>query len=327
MIHLPSLLIPPELLRLIYIGTHIIAIMTISDTFTFMSDSVIQKINTGAYGIPHSGVGMEFAPLDASPVYPTLLLHEAGYLAANREWNFPGVLSPFWRIYHNLDKGHWIKLDGEMYRLDPDRILIIPDHQLFHCEGQHVKVRSLWLHFSTSQQVADEQKIPIILHVLPGEKLIINRLASELRKNVSQTIKNEIFHHSHALIHLLLARADINWKKPPPPALVKLQKYIETHLSEKLPNERLAKESNMSVETLGRLFKTHLNMPPARYVTQLRISKAGHMLEQTDMSIEVIAEITGFPNRAYFSRVFKQVTALSPAAFRARIQLHRSKIS
>lgn len=297
--------------------------MTISDTFTFMSYSVTEKKNVGAYGAPHSGVGLEFAPLDASPVYPTILLHETGFLTENREWNFPGVLSPFWRVYHCLNEGHRIRLNGKTYDLAPEQIFVIPDHQLFHCEGQHNKVRSFWLHFSTSMQVADSQDIPIILQKTPDDERMMNQLISALQKESSLTEKNIIFHHAHALIHQLLARTNIEWKKPPPAILIKLQDYIEAHLAEKLPNEKLAQTANMSIETLGRLFRAHLNMPPARYVTQKRISTAGHMLEQTDMSIELIAEQTGFPNRAYFSRVFKQVTALSPAAFRARIQIHR----
>jgi YesN/AraC family two-component response regulator len=34
--------------------------------------------------------------------------------------------------------------------------------------------------------------------------------------------------------------------------------------------------------------------------------------------VEQIAERTGFPNRHYFSRVFKHVTSESPALFRAK---------
>ena len=46
--------------------------------------------------------------------------------------------------------------------------------------------------------------------------------------------------------------------------------------------------------------------------------EAARLLVQGDATLEAIAERTGFPNRAYFSRVFKQVTAESPAAFRRR---------
>jgi YesN/AraC family two-component response regulator len=37
---------------------------------------------------------------------------------------------------------------------------------------------------------------------------------------------------------------------------------------------------------------------------------------QTDQTLDAIAAQTGFPNRAYFSRVFKNITAEPPAGFR-----------
>jgi AraC family transcriptional regulator of arabinose operon len=39
-------------------------------------------------------------------------------------------------------------------------------------------------------------------------------------------------------------------------------------------------------------------------------------LLQTDDSIDEIAASTGFPNRAYFSRIFKKITDEGPAGFR-----------
>jgi transcriptional regulator GlxA family with amidase domain len=58
----------------------------------------------------------------------------------------------------------------------------------------------------------------------------------------------------------------------------------------------------------------------ARYVTEMRVREAAKLLLQTDASIDAIAEQTGFPNRAHFSRVFKQVTGAAPAGFRRQHQ-------
>jgi transcriptional regulator GlxA family with amidase domain len=51
-------------------------------------------------------------------------------------------------------------------------------------------------------------------------------------------------------------------------------------------------------------------------VTERRIREAARLLLQSDLTIEAIAETTGFPNRAYFSRVFAQVAGEAPAGFR-----------
>ena len=54
-----------------------------------------------------------------------------------------------------------------------------------------------------------------------------------------------------------------------------------------------------------------------KYVTKVRVSKAATLLSGSKLSIDEIAEQTGFPNRYYFSRVFKKMTNHSPADFRS----------
>lgn len=289
-----------------------------------MSISVTKPTNVGAYTKPYSGVGVEYSPLETAVSHPSPLLHEIGYQPRNKDWNFPSVLSPFWRVYYNLDRGHQVQLDGVVYELEPEYILIIPDHRLFHCEG-HKSVRTFWMHFSMPRKVEPEQPVLFLLKPETTELRIIEHISQQMGSEPTPELAARVFHPAMALLHLLLARADIAWKPPLPGTLIRLLEFIDSHLSEKISNTRLANEGGMSAETLVRLFRTRLNVSPAQYVNQVRTSRAGQMLEQTDMTIDYIAEATGFPNRAYFSRVFKQVTTLSPAAFRKRKQAHRKQ--
>ncbi|MFO7937999.1 MAG: helix-turn-helix transcriptional regulator [Kiritimatiellia bacterium] len=90
------------------------------------------------------------------------------------------------------------------------------------------------------------------------------------------------------------------------------------NIGEGLSNKILAREASMSLAGFERMFKRHYGCSPARYVTENRIREASHRLLQSDESIDVIADAAGFPNRAYFSRVFKKVVGESPAAFRCK---------
>ena len=80
----------------------------------------------------------------------------------------------------------------------------------------------------------------------------------------------------------------------------------------------LARKAGLSVATFNRAFKRHFGTTPARYVTEIRVREATRLLLQTDAPIDAIAEQSGFPNRAYFSRVFRQVTDEAPASFRRK---------
>lgn len=287
-----------------------------------MSDSV-KTYNFGAYDNPYSGIGIKFAPRGISAAAESPVLHEAGYLPNNSNWNFPNVLSPFWRLYYNFDPGHFIHIGEESYELQPDRLLLIPDHVLFHCIGEK-PARNLWLHFSLGKRLSPNQQIPVEILPTDFQLQLMENLAEEISEGSASP--DRIFHRSLALIHLCISHRDIDWAEPLPGQLQAVIQYISEHMAEKLPNEHLAAKAGISIETLCRLFSKYLHTSPARYVNQIRISRAGHLLEHSDLSIDQIAEATGFPNRAYFSRVFKQVSTLAPAEFRERKLTHLSKV-
>lgn len=290
-----------------------------------MSDRVEERVNVGAYSFPYSGVGVEFCPLRLSNGNYQPTLHEAGYLSKNSNWNFPAVLSPFWRLYYNLDRGHCLLLDDEPYELLPNCLYLIPDHIFFHCLGQQ-PVRHFWIAFSMSVRVDAAQVIPIKLEPQEHEKNLIQDIGNYITNHFGRDGTDFLYHECMALLHLLLARAGIQWKAPLPPALGKLLHFIDLHAHETIPNKRLAAQAGMSVVSLCRAFQTHMHTTPANYVNQVRISKAGYLLEHSELSIDEIAEATGFPNRAYFSRVFKKMSFLSPAAFRKRKATHRFQL-
>jgi AraC-like DNA-binding protein len=272
----------------------------------------------------YSGFGIEFSPPGTtnSAVHP--ILHETGYLPNNAKWNFPSVLSPFWRVYYNLDGGHRIFIDDEAHELIPGRLCIIPDQVFIHCEGEH-PVRHFWMAFSLPGRRIDlEHPLPIALAPSTEESGLVAGISALIEGAANHPQVNAVYHQSMALLHLLFARLDLNWKPPLPDNLTRLLDFIDHHAHEGLPNQILARKAGMSIATLCRVFQSYLQTTPANYVNQVRITKAVHLLEQTNTGIDTIADQLGFPNRAYFSRVFKQVTTLAPGEYRKRRTIHRA---
>lgn len=273
----------------------------------------------------YSGLGIEFSPLGVtdSPVSP--ILHETGYLPNNSKWNFPSVLSPFWRIYYNLDPGHQFFVNNQAYDLTPGCLYVIPSDIFIHCLGE-LPVRHFWMAFSLPNRRLDlTESKPFALTPSAEEGALmtnISRLIEEHRKRAENS-NNEVYHQSMALIHLVLGRSNLTWRPPFPESFSRLLDYIKQNAPEPLSNQHLAERSGMSIATLCRTFQSCLKTTPANYVTQVRITRAVLLLEQTDRSIDTIAEQLGFPNRAYFSRVFKKVTTLPPGEYRKRRTIHR----
>jgi len=265
-------------------------------------------------------VGIEYFPLGVKPGRSGLTLHESGYLPDNANWNFPGVFSPFWRLYYNSEPGHCVLFDERMVELTPDHLMLIPDHCMFHCLGQH-PVPTFWIAFSFTGKLHPSLHPPVLLSPRNTEMCLIEDLRALIEADSSWEPTEAIYRNSLALLHVVLARPELRWQPPLPKSMEKIKPYIETHLGESLPNPVLARRAGMSVTGFERAFKRHFGTTVARYVSEMRVREASRRLLQTDETIDAIAEATGFPNRAYFSRVFKKVTGKGPARFRRE---HRS---
>jgi len=282
-----------------------------------MSSRALRKRNRGCYTSPFSGVGMEFFPLGMIPDQSGVLLHETGYLARNDWWNFPNHFSPFWRLYFNSAPGHKVVFPNAEYPLEPGHIMFIPDRQLFHSVGC-VPVPHTWMTFQVAMRLDPRERVPILLCPKPTERQLLRELAHEFT-GIGLGNRNRILHLSLALLHLLLSRPEIHWQADPPSGtLLRTIRHMETQPAAPLDLPGLARMSGLSVRGFAKAFKRHQGVTPGHYVTQVRIRQAAEMLAHTEVSIDLIAEKTGFPNRHYLTRVFKRLTGDTPAHFRAQ---------
>ena len=198
--------------------------------------------------------------------------------------------------------------------------MLIPDHQLFHCLGTN-PVPTFWMAFTTKHQISLEQSVPILLEPTKAQISLITDTQNLIEQNRTYEPTDTIYRYTLAILNTVIASSQIHWRAEQPPLLDNILKYIEENLSNHISNSHLADIACLSIEGLSRLFRKHLGISPSAYVTQMRIKEAGRLLSQSELSIEQIALAMGFPNRHYFSRVFKKVTNESPAQYR---KLHQS---
>ena len=98
--------------------------------------------------------------------------------------------------------------------------------------------------------------------------------------------------------------------------LAQVLDYINEHLDRNIKLADLAQTLNMSQFHFSHTFKQSLGIAPYQYLLQQRIERAKHLLQQTDRSISDIALECGFNSHSHLSKQFKQLTGITPKAYR-----------
>ncbi len=81
--------------------------------------------------------------------------------------------------------------------------------------------------------------------------------------------------------------------------------------------DELAAACNISSGCFRRLFKEYSGKSPVEYRNDLKIEMAKSLLENSNATLEVMAESLGFESSAYFCRVFKKKTGMTPGDWRS----------
>jgi AraC family transcriptional regulator len=98
--------------------------------------------------------------------------------------------------------------------------------------------------------------------------------------------------------------------------LVQVLEYINEYLEQDIKLADLAQLLGISQFHFSYLFKRSLGMPPYQYLLQQRIERSKQLLKQTDKSIIDIAFLCGFNSHSHLSKQFRQLTGMTPKAYR-----------
>ncbi|MET3548648.1 MULTISPECIES: response regulator [Paenibacillus] len=103
-----------------------------------------------------------------------------------------------------------------------------------------------------------------------------------------------------------------------------VKEFVKDHFQRDLSLTEVANEVYLSPGYLSILFKKETGMNFSKYLTDLRLRKAGHLLLNSNMKINDIAAFVGIDNTSYFCRLFKTNYGVSPLQYRESGNVHAS---
>jgi AraC-like DNA-binding protein/ligand-binding sensor protein len=101
-------------------------------------------------------------------------------------------------------------------------------------------------------------------------------------------------------------------------ALKKAERYIWKHYTRKISLREIANASGLSAPYLSMIFKEEMGENLSNYLNRLRVEKAASMLVTTTLPISEITSECGFEDQSWFSKIFKNITGLTPGKYRER---------
>jgi len=122
-------------------------------------------------------------------------------------------------------------------------------------------------------------------------------------------------------IWLLLLSVLQDYEGSSPVSLSKQQRlqtmmaFIQENYKAKLTLEQIADVAAISVRECLRCFQTSIHCSPIDYLVEHRVQVARQLLENTHLSVAAVAREAGFSSCAYFSKVFKRSTGLTPSEY------------
>ncbi|WP_240413746.1 AraC family transcriptional regulator [Paenibacillus periandrae] len=103
----------------------------------------------------------------------------------------------------------------------------------------------------------------------------------------------------------------------------RMKSFIEEHAILPLKVEDVAQHVGISVSRAVHLFKECFNKTIIQYTQEIRLSTSVERMAYSYLTLEQIAETSGFGSYSYFHRVFRDKYGVSPKTFRINIQSGR----
>lgn len=177
-----------------------------------------------------------------------------------------------------------------------------------------------WSHFAGTASFVEEiaPNAPVILAIRDRKQFesVFERLiVSYYNKSIIGSQRCD----GYMLVLLSLLRESLKSPQSPVGASTALDKVLSdmhVYFNQPISIEKYADSCHLTVDSFIRTFRKQVGCPPYRYQLRIRIERAAEMLENTGLNVSEVAEVVGFSDHAYFSRIFKRFTGQSPSSYK-----------
>lgn len=97
----------------------------------------------------------------------------------------------------------------------------------------------------------------------------------------------------------------------------RIDDYLMKHLSEGIDIDALAEECLVSRSSLDKKIRKAHGISTSEFIRNFKLAKARHLLENSQLSVKEISQLTGFNSLSYFSTCFSKRFGIAPHKVRS----------
>ena len=216
-----------------------------------------------------------------------------------------------------------ILVDGAMRPMLPGQAIVMyPRHEYCYQMIGEEEIHYYWVHFSGagSASTLRECRIPCGKLLTVGNSDEIER---EIKLMFTDFIRRESWYQVAAVSKFLkvltiVSQCLMNAKKKSghTDRILTSLHYIHHHYTESLTLSELAEMEHLSVSRYRTVFRECTGISPQGFIIDLRLRRACELMIQTDLSLKQIAQMTGYSDPLYFSRIFKEHLGVPPSQYK-----------
>lgn len=221
-----------------------------------------------------------------------------------------------------------IQLMEDRYRFENEIILAVSKGDIHKAELMIASFSNLAFEKRVSDPLRNIKNYSVIMNTIlrkAAEKggvhpvyldSVSSDFATRIEAMTSISQSSELMHEMLKTYCRLVRRHSVKkYSAPVQKAIIK----IESDLSGELNLKTLAKLSNVSPAYFSTLFKKETGQTLTTYINGKRIENAKHLLKNTSLQIQTVAQHCGILDLHYFCRIFKAATGKTPSEYRDNI--------
>jgi AraC family transcriptional regulator len=250
----------------------------------------------------------------------------AGYeLRVNEVYSWDGLQrgsTPFAMIQHTISGEGRLDFAGVSHRVGPGETMLLT---FPHANRYWLENGRRWQYFWISFTGREALRLTGAILSATGPILrppaqAIDAMAGaclDLLTHVPETpglVSGAAYRALMALYDTALGTREVAQTMPAP--VQRALGYIENNLSSPIDVGLLARAGGQSRAHFVRQFTRAVGAAPSTYLAQKRMERAMRLLLATDHPIHTVADVCGFADANYFSKVFRRHQGVSPTEFR-----------